>query len=637
MFHTSKIKLATFVGIILSVASLIVHLYLANSSSRELIYYRLPVDNLYGPRFKFKALWGPVGSLESLQPYANPRKVYPAPSESNNGYIYAKIYGGFERIRSSMCDLVTVARLLNATLVIPEIQASLQSKGISSKFKSFSYLYNEAQFIEALTKDVTIIGSLPRSLKEYSASPSFYLDEVLPKLKGSKVIGLVIADGGCLQSVLPPTMVEYQRLRCKVAFMALDFRPEIKALGTQIVERLRASGKPYLAYHPGLVKETWHSMDDLHTELIQHRRKQMIKKGILHEELSVDSFIRKRNGSCPLMPEEVGLLLRAVEYPPDTIIYLAGSETFGGQRVLLPLRAMYGNTVDRSSLCGKTELSSLAGPESPLPASTVQPPPPKTKEELQEEWKKAGPRPRPLPPPPGRPFYRHEKEGWYGWLAEAEVEPDPTTMDLRMNAHRLLWDALDYHVSVEADAFFPGFNDDGSRWPDFSSLVMGHRLHKSASKITYRPDRRRLAELFGTTSSNRYHPSRNWTLAMRESLKKGLGVDGLAAAADRMTEQLPPPSFLSHPLPGCSCRTSPAAGDQEVLLGGVEICPEWMRPSPVSVSLRATGGKDDGSEEGGGGEDEVGGEFPPETVGGSKADAAAAGPSEQDEEMDPDD
>lgn len=31
----------------------------------------------------------------------------------------------------------------------------------------------------------------------------------------------------------------------------------------------------------------------------------MIKQGIVKEGLSVDSYARKGNGSCPLMPEEV--------------------------------------------------------------------------------------------------------------------------------------------------------------------------------------------------------------------------------------------------------------------------------------------------------------------------------------------
>ena len=32
-----------------------------------------------------------------------------------------------------------------------------------------------------------------------SASPNFYVKEILPVLKKSKVIGLVLHDGGCLQ------------------------------------------------------------------------------------------------------------------------------------------------------------------------------------------------------------------------------------------------------------------------------------------------------------------------------------------------------------------------------------------------------------------------------------------------------
>ena len=44
---------------------------------------------------------------------------------------------------------------------------------------------------------------------------------------------------------------------------------------------------------------------DVHTELIQYRRGQMIKQHIIKDELIVDSHARKLNGSCPLMPEEV--------------------------------------------------------------------------------------------------------------------------------------------------------------------------------------------------------------------------------------------------------------------------------------------------------------------------------------------
>lgn len=84
----------------------------------------------------------------------------------------------------------------------------------SFKFKSFSYLYDEEQFILSLKHDVIIVKSLPENLKagrrknefpifrpKSSASPHYYTEEILPKLKKANVIGLVLTDGGCLQVI----------------------------------------------------------------------------------------------------------------------------------------------------------------------------------------------------------------------------------------------------------------------------------------------------------------------------------------------------------------------------------------------------------------------------------------------------
>ncbi|KAM6581011.1 hypothetical protein CsatA_004785 [Cannabis sativa] len=623
MVFKSKIKWIALFVLVLSFVSLIRHLSIARSSSVDLVQYsalagfRDDFASILGTqKYRNKKLWGVVKPLKSLQPYANPRSNYAVPNKQSNGFVYAKIFGGFANIRSSICDLVIISRLLNATLVIPEIQETTRSKGVSNKFKSFSYLYDEEQFIASLTNDILIVKSLPENLKaarkknafptfkpKRSANPKFYLKEVLPALKKAKVIGLVITDGGCLQSILPSSMSEFQRLRCRVSFHALQFRPEIRELGHLMVDRLRAWGQPFLVFHPGLIRDTLayngcaELFQDVHTELIQYRRAQMIKRGIVNEELSIDSHMRRENGSCPLMPEEVGILLRAMGYPPKTIVYLAGSEIFGGQRVLIPLRAMFANLVDRTSLCTKTELSDLVGPETPLPLDLFKSPPVK-REKLKEEWNKAGPRPRPLPPPPDRPIYRHEKEGWYGWITETETEPDPSPVDLRMQAHRLLWDALDYIVSVEADAFFPGFNNDASGWPDFSSLVMGHRLYEVASSRTYRPDRKFLAELLNITRDNLYHPKHNWTLVVQEHLNKSLGEEGLI----RQSLLSKSASFISHPLPECSCRIPSAetpnivrGKDARVLYGGEEECPKWMQHDEniVSESFAEEEGKTD--------------------------------------------
>ncbi|CAH9100474.1 unnamed protein product [Cuscuta epithymum] len=147
-----------------------------------------------------------------LQPHS-----HIVPLEKNSGFIYAKIFCSFEKIGNSICDLVTIARLLNATLVIPEIQVSTQSKGIRS--------------IASLRNDVIIVKDLPPTLKKakkrkgfptfeprLTTPPTFYISEVLPKLRKAKAAGLILSDGGSLQSTLPLRFAEYQRLQCCVAF-----------------------------------------------------------------------------------------------------------------------------------------------------------------------------------------------------------------------------------------------------------------------------------------------------------------------------------------------------------------------------------------------------------------------------------
>lgn len=146
--------------------------------------------------------------------------------------------------------------------------------------------------------------------------------------------------------------------------------------------------------------------------------------------------------------------------------------------------------MDRTSLSMPWELNKMYGREANLVDKT-----PKTsllpvkEEKKPNPWKTSGPRPRPLPPPPPRAKYPYNIEGWWGWVAESDNEPESTVMELRTNAHKLLWEAIDYMVCVEADAFVPGFDRDGKGKPNFASLVMGHRLYQFAASKTIRINR----------------------------------------------------------------------------------------------------------------------------------------------------
>ncbi|XP_012088106.1 O-fucosyltransferase 27 isoform X1 [Jatropha curcas] len=620
MVMKSKLKWVGLVGLVLSAFSLFVHFLLARFTEEGIAEYQSSITIFsWRPIFEnaeldktsplYRRLWGPVRRFESLHPDANPRGHYAEPKPVSNGYIFVRIQGGFHEIRNSICDVVVVARLLNATLVIPEIQSTTSSKGISSQFKSFAYLYNEDQFMAALVKDIKIVKTLPKDLKgarrqkkipsfrvAYSASPYFYLHQVLPVLNKHSVVELVIPEGGCLQAILPPHLEEYQRLRCRVAFHALRFRQEVQELATKILHRLRAPGQPFIAFDPGMTREALayygcaELFQDVHTELIQHKRAWMLKRRIIKGKLSVNSVEQRCNGSCPLMPEEVGILLCAYGYSWDTIIYVSGGEVFGGQRTLIPLHAMFQNVVDRTSLSAGWELSRIYGREVNLVGNYPESPPSFVEEKKLEAWKNAGPRPRPLPPPPARPK-SYNIEGWWGWVAESDNEPESTVIELRTNAHKLLWDAIDYVICVEADVFIPGFDRDGKGHPNFASLVMGHRLYQSASSKTFRPDRKEIAKLLDETREHLYQANDAWLTSMRRHLRRSL-IDGVVEASTK-SKLL---SFLSHPVPECSCSgsdlteaslhaSSPSAQAQvEAALGVTHHCPRWMDGEIVSKS-----------------------------------------------------
>ncbi|KAI5057238.1 hypothetical protein GOP47_0027253 [Adiantum capillus-veneris] len=606
MVLKSKIKWAALIGLALSAFSLATHFLLARFfaatdvqvSTHEIqaiVGWSAPAeDSHYGK------VWSRVKPLQNLRPYSTPRKSYVASTQVTNGFLWAVIEGEFHDIRSSICDLVVVARLLNVTLVLPELQEVSSATGISSKYKGFGYIYDEKHFIMTLKRDVSVVKYFPKRFAGVrkrkalmkaspSSTPDFYMKTFLPALKTRGALGFVISGGGCLQSMLPPQLAEYQRLRCRVAFEALRFRKEVQELGFRMVQRLQALGQPYLAFHTGLERDSlaFHGcaerFQDLHTELIQHRRALMIKEGHLKGNLSVDSELVWKNGSCPIMPEEAGVLFRALGYGPHTRIYISGGEIFGGQRVLVPLRAMFRNLEDRTSLTTEEERAVVYGPEEALPPPPPSPPPPSPEDikKMLAAWEVAGPRPRPLPPPPSRNIYIHELEGWWSWLAVSDQEPPPSFADLQLKGHKLLWAALDYIICVEATVFFPGFDRDRNGRPSFASMVTGHRAYLAPSLRTYRPDRKSIAKLLERAGENLYRPTSSWILMVRKNLKSTLDFTPLGKTHVTSKEDL----FLSHPVPECSCQLSGKTGSKNSSTASEknaisqafdEICPRWM-------------------------------------------------------------
>lgn len=59
----------------------------------------------------------------------------------------------------------------------------------------------------------------------------------------------------------------------------------------------------------------------------------------------IDSDLKRKDGLCPLTPEETALVLRALDIDRSMQIYIAAGEIYGGKRRMAALTSAYPNVV----------------------------------------------------------------------------------------------------------------------------------------------------------------------------------------------------------------------------------------------------------------------------------------------------
>jgi hypothetical protein len=150
-------------------------------------------------------------------------------------------------------DAVVVARILNATLVVPELDHHSFWKDDSD----FSDIFDVDWFISYLSKDVTIVKRIPYEVMmsmdklpwtmraPRKSMPDFYIDEVLPILMRRRALQLTKFDYRLTNELDE----ELQKLRCRVNFHALRFTNSIQTLGEKLVRKLRSMSSRYVAVH----------------------------------------------------------------------------------------------------------------------------------------------------------------------------------------------------------------------------------------------------------------------------------------------------------------------------------------------------------------------------------------------------
>lgn len=67
------------------------------------------------------------------------------------------------------------------------------------------------------------------------------------------------------------------------------------------------------------------------------------------KEKIINSDLKRKDGLCPLTPEETALTLKALDIDRNIQIYIAAGEIYGGQRRMASLAAAYPKLVSRQS------------------------------------------------------------------------------------------------------------------------------------------------------------------------------------------------------------------------------------------------------------------------------------------------
>ncbi|KAF9622859.1 hypothetical protein IFM89_034989 [Coptis chinensis] len=150
--------------------------------------------------------------------------------------------------------MVAIARYLNVTLVVPE----LDKTSFWADHSEFQDIFYADHFITSLRDDIRILKKLPPRLKRrvergnvYSMPPiswydiSYYHKQILPLIQKYKIVHLNKTDARLANNGLPS---DIQKLRCRVNFSALRFTPQIEELGRRVIRILRKNG-PFLVLH----------------------------------------------------------------------------------------------------------------------------------------------------------------------------------------------------------------------------------------------------------------------------------------------------------------------------------------------------------------------------------------------------
>ncbi|URE25272.1 DUF246 domain-containing protein, partial [Musa troglodytarum] len=180
-------------------------------------------------------LWEPADS-DGWRSSSAPRSYWPPPPNESNGYLRVRCNGGLNQQRSAICNAVVAARIMNATLVLPELDTN--SFWHDERFVVLNQyldqqnigIYDAEHFIGSLRYDIHIVQSLPdisvngkrKKIRSFQIRPprdaplSWYTTIALKKMREHGSVYLTPFSHRLAEEIDDP---ELQRLRCRVGLV----------------------------------------------------------------------------------------------------------------------------------------------------------------------------------------------------------------------------------------------------------------------------------------------------------------------------------------------------------------------------------------------------------------------------------
>ncbi|XP_039060218.1 O-fucosyltransferase 13-like [Hibiscus syriacus] len=261
-------------------------------------------------------------------------------------------------MRRDFCDGVGIARLLNATLVLPKFEVA----AYWNESSGFADVFDVDYFIKKMNGFVKVVKELPPeiSLKEpYRVDCSKrkgqfdYIESVLPSLLKYHYISITPA-----MSQRRDRYPKYAKAAlCQACYSALRLTESLEKKANELLE---AIPKPFLSLHlrfePDMVSYSqcqYSGLSSTSMKAIQAARGDDRKPWT-----GEAAQIWRNRGKCPLTPNETAFILQALSIPTSTNIYLAAGD---GLMEIEGLTSIYTNVVAKSAILSSEDFGTMHG------------------------------------------------------------------------------------------------------------------------------------------------------------------------------------------------------------------------------------------------------------------------------------